>query len=75
MQWQPIDTAPKDGTLILVYPGLWTGKTCSIARFNGDEYSNKPRPYWSRDDAYGRINVSRDKPPTHWMPLPPAIEA
>ena len=73
MQWQPIDTAPKDGTSILVCPGFWNAKTCSIARFDDDEYAKKPRPYWRRDDAFNRVGVNRDNPPTHWMPLPPAI--
>lgn len=63
MEWQPIDTAPMDGTLILTcnigfyYPqcGVWasyhpnaTGKEC-----------------WRTTDVCGnKLN------PTHWMPLP-----
>ena len=69
MSWQPIETAPKDGTYILVFPPTFSN-TASCARWNKDTYSKNPRPYWSRTDTSGRINVSRDNPPTHWMPVP-----
>lgn len=69
--WQPIDTAPKDGTAVLVYPGTWSGRSASIAKWESDKYAKKPRPYWSRDDDFGRVTFSREHPPTHWMPLPP----
>lgn len=73
-EWQPIETAPKDRP-VLVHPGLWAGRTCSIATWNDDKYAKKPRPFWGRDDDMGRITYSRNAPPTHWMPLPPAPEA
>jgi hypothetical protein len=61
--WQPIETAPKDGTRILVFidngdDPIKTGgerdtdKACWISS-------------WSGEVLY---------PPTHWMPLPPAPE-
>ena len=65
--WQPIDTAPKDGTAVLVYPGTWSDRSASIAKWK----SEKPRPYWSRDDDLGRVTLSRERQTTHWMPLPP----
>jgi len=68
--WQPIDTAPKDGTAVLVYPGTWSGRSASIAKWESDKYAKKPRPYWSRDDDLGRVTFSRERPPTHWKPLP-----
>lgn len=68
--WQPISTAPKNGTAVLVYPPTWAGRGCSMAQYESDRYAAKPRPYWSRDDAFGKIGYSRNKPPTHWMPLP-----
>lgn len=67
--WQPIETAPKDGTAILVYPATWGSQSASIATWNDDRQSKKPRPFWSRQDSIS-ITLSRDKPPTHWMPLP-----
>ena len=70
--WMPIDTAPKDGSAVLVYPPIWVQRTCSVATYKSDRYAKKPRPYWKRDDAMGKVGYSRDKPPTHWRPLPPA---
>lgn len=31
--WQPIETAPKDGTAVMVYPGTWSGRSASIAKW------------------------------------------
>jgi len=67
-KWEPIESAPKDGSYVLVYPGH--GSRFSIARFNYDRFSCKPRPYWDRLGAL--TSESRRRPPTHWMPLPRA---
>lgn len=67
-EWQPIETAPKDGSYVLVYPPTWSG-VASCAKWSNDEYAKKPMPYWSRTDAIG-VSDSRRNPPTHWMPLP-----
>ena len=71
MEWQPIETAPKDGTAILVFPPSLSGVQASIAKWDKDEYARRPKPYWKRLDAHGRAFISREKPPTHWMPTPP----
>lgn len=63
-KWQQIDTAPKDGTLIL----LWCEKATepSLARFDNG--------YW-RNNHYGEREMYwHFSNPTHWMPLPPAPE-
>jgi hypothetical protein len=68
--WQPIASAPKDGTYVLVWPPTYAG-VASCARWDADRYAKKtPRPYWSRLDAWGRVTESRSKPPTHWMSVP-----
>ena len=68
MEWQPIGTAPKDGTLVLVYadgtlaPGVFEA---------GDWY------FWEGEivDAEGRLNHwIKGYGPTHWMPLPDTPE-
>lgn len=69
-RWQPIETAPKDGRLVQVWPPTYTG-TLSCARWNEDKYARKPRPYWDRVDAFS-TTTSRDRQPTHWMPIPAA---
>ena len=61
-EWQPIETAPKDGTEVIlcangsVVTAWYCGETC----------------LWPHDEAYSEegeaCNVGM---PTHWMPLPP----
>lgn len=69
MKWQPIETAPKDGTNILLYEPK--------NEFNPPEYfvgrwekSRDPFIYgtsWECSE-YGAFNHH----PTHWIPLPDA---
>jgi hypothetical protein len=56
MTWQPIETAPKDGTEVLVFTEL--GATASF-------YSE---PWWR--DALGGRELIGHFAPTHWMPIP-----
>ena len=61
--WQSIDTAPKDGTEILVFDRTTKGN------------SNMRVSYWYADNHgrgfYTRGSQFLDKcQPTHWMPLP-----
>jgi len=63
-QWQPIETAPKDGQTI----DLWSG--------NGRYADCKWHPtrgfvHWWVDGFDTFEWVRLDYPPTHWMPLPP----
>lgn len=63
MDWQPIETAPRDGTQILIVSryrqlGIMIGRW---AERNGR---------WAFAEVVGR-NVD----PTHWMPLPPPPES
>ena len=59
MKWQPIETAPKDGTWVLAYwPTMSITLYPKVAFNMGDEYG------WETPDDYGQIF------PTHWMPLP-----
>ena len=56
--WQPIETAPKDGTKVLAFDGL--GKTRPFAlvmKFNVDVW----------EDTLEGMSWE----PSHWMPLPP----
>jgi hypothetical protein len=65
--WQPIETAPKDGTLILVFV---PPSDYSIGWYNTEKYNKNPRPFWGRHNANHSKTVCRSRPPTHWMPLP-----
>jgi hypothetical protein len=72
--WQPIETAPKDGTRILAaWPRNHFGIVpISFARWDDDKYAQNPRPYWSAcadERVWGKVAV-RASQPTHWRPLP-----
>ena len=58
MEWQKIDTAPKDGTPILIYD---TGMMVSI-RWD--------RSKWNLPDFLEMSHAGMEIWPTHWMPLP-----
>jgi len=66
-EWQPIETAPKDGTPILL----------GIA---GPHYWPRSA-WWCLDEERwvvhkgGRFSAWFDIPPTHWMPLPSPPDA
>lgn len=80
-EWQTIETAPKDGTWVLVCGGAidygWDGDTAPMAvvaqfthELNGTERSEGTWQFaWYDGGYYGEYEN-----PTHWMPLrdPPA---
>ena len=63
--WLPIETAPKDGTCVL----LWVRGYCEVGQWDNDKYAKRPKPFWNADGPWGRIGM-RAIPPTHWMPIP-----
>ena len=76
MEWQPIETAPKDGTWILVY-GDGTDdeaeqRKVAVAQYtnylNGSTYDK----FWWQFAWYDGGYYGRFDGPTHWMPLPEA---
>lgn len=73
MEWQPIETAPKDKDVLLYLPR----RGAIRGQWNSDKYARVPRPYWSHDREWiFGVRETRDCQPTHWMPLPaPPIQA
>jgi hypothetical protein len=72
--WRPIETAPKDGTEILLY-GDWAGETQGIGLrhimlvgFWRDGRTDYPGYEW---DVSGTDGYAAWMKSTHWMPLPP----
>jgi len=65
--WQPIETAPRDGKPVLVWN---SGCSYWIASFRlplrGERYYQDAHAVREWRDDYGRFAT-----PTHWMPLPP----
>ena len=66
-QWQPIETAPRDGTAILVYRsdmGVFSAHYVSPCEFieDGDD-----EPGWFSTNGH---DLSGNDMPTHWMPIP-----
>lgn len=67
MEWQPIETVPKDGTMVIVFQ-------------NSGEFTHVCPAWWSEsgyDDYTDGCLVSSDNKGygrpcwvTHWMPLP-----
>jgi hypothetical protein len=67
MEWQLIETAPKDGMPVLV---VWDG-IVGEAHYCGDEDTRDPGWWWANTSP-GDYHAERLSPdPTHWMPLPP----
>jgi len=70
-KWKPIETAPKDGTYVLVgnVYGAWVATYDSIAA-SGYKFDNP----WRSMMLNHRHMERRERPysltPSHWMPLP-----
>lgn len=65
--WRPMETAPQDGTIILIARGTHI----AIAEWYQDKYAKKPRPFWHGTDTNTMGNDwSRKNPPIAWQPLP-----
>jgi hypothetical protein len=76
--WQPIETAPKDQTWILVWLPLKyceEGGTVLKTQWYVHWENGKPNPYrqpewWQHDMCGGFGGYNGPLQPTHWMPLP-----
>lgn len=76
MEWRPIETAPRDGTCILVYePGERPGEAnLNISLVHFSEYGyGSPDGGWRLCETGGWAEDSdpMNDTPTHWMTLPP----
>lgn len=67
-EWQPIETAPRDGTDVLIVDISATKPTASIAHFWSDDCWICCHAESYSEAIYGEIEVMGD--PSHWMPLP-----
>lgn len=68
MSWKPIDTAPKDGTRILVHRrGARRYPIVGVDFWRVESHSWPWKPCW--------YHSPEDEQPTHWMHLPEAPAA
>jgi hypothetical protein len=78
MNWQPISTAPTDGTRILLYyPPMKFGRQprTVCGKWEREEAARNPKPHWIYDNMTFGVRDARENPPTHWCPLPPPPES
>lgn len=75
MNWQPIETAPMDGTWVLLCGGTTTEE--DIELYEDIKAQDTKRPvvaFWHQDEwcfaFWDGSWYERYKRPTHWMPLP-----
>jgi hypothetical protein len=66
MEWQPIETAPKDGTIIDVWAKYGDGGE----RYPNAEFIRGEWRVWGIDGFESPGYVKIDGTATHWMPVP-----
>ena len=66
LSWQPIETAPMDGTEV----DLWRGKH----RFPNCHFHCGEWLWWNTTSVDDEPSWLKVKDPTHWLPLPPGPE-
>ncbi len=72
MEWKPIDSAPKDGTVILLgFASIRGGAEGSV---DVGYWMNSPETnYWREVGWFATdddVLTQHPQHPTHWMPLP-----
>ena len=69
-QWQPIESAPMDGSQLLVAGKGWTETDYIVSAY----YSEEHRGWWESNTHYTDA-ADGQVYPTHWMPMPAAPAA
>lgn len=76
--WQPIETAPKDGTPVLLFAGASIQHDSAPKPFfHVSRWVNETRERWEPKSEWELVRVIEDAShweswelPSHWMPLP-----
>jgi hypothetical protein len=73
-EWQPIETAPKDGTRVLITGGVWMDTRLAWPFDNQKALTHVEIAQYLEGDGFvisdfsdGTYEIAK---PTHWMPLP-----
>jgi len=79
--WQPIETAPRDGTIVLLASSTMVGAGAWAPDLHGDTYP------WAFVDDFSTCELTSGYPgiapnawalndgPSHWMPIPAPPES
>ncbi|HYF54177.1 MAG TPA: hypothetical protein VEA41_07955, partial [Salinarimonas sp.] len=78
MSWEPIETAPKDGTEIIVGVDIATVWIARNAWWDdgeawdtqGFDSQAEAAGWWSPTSSVGQQKLAGLYEPTHWMPMP-----
>jgi hypothetical protein len=72
MEWQPIETAPRDNEkiLLLYRPTAYNWGLITPGIYNSDIHAPYPKPFWDMWFNLGTKQQAREWVPTHWMYLP-----
>lgn len=71
VEWRPIDTAPKDGTRILVCSPGSDYNQINIARWGvGEPFGETPAWVTDSEGPGYSTELEGEDEPSHWMPLP-----
>lgn len=65
--WLPIDTAPKDGTEVVLFVPTYMENPVAVYRYEIDTVSGG---IWNGIDGWMYADQSGEDAPTHWRPLP-----
>jgi hypothetical protein len=69
MEWQPIETAPKDGTCFIAFTPKGVCR-CMWAAVDWGDHPLDPTVYWWADpDGNLLFEDGPHDAPTHWMPF------
>lgn len=80
MSWEPIETAPKDGSIIVCWASGWkpclltwkTNERISKARQRGENVGNMVDSYFGDPCEWDDYDLAKPgEGPTHWHPLAP----
>jgi hypothetical protein len=67
MDWKPIETAPRDGTRIVITDGRWV----DISRYVVSERIENGKAVYRHEGWTASMSALGMRPdPTHWLPMP-----